>query len=371
MLFLKFSNLRLWVLIVYSLKLALIEAASINPEDEEFLSSFEKKSTITTDISTKEKIKKKKNKKKKLPQPKHYFLERYDDENLLAQYTNTITIGGHSFELNRESAVTRNQAVVELLPLDRCHIVARGICYHDTGIRKTDIKTSLGFSEINITPDVTIDWVSQGDSPENNGYYSRVSPGGAGTSLFGGHSESYFIRDIKALWTQNYTSVLKFLLPSPVFHREQDVYMTGIELFGSRDTCSHHIPGQNNRYDCVRQLVNFRHEHEEGQQSISQAVRDLLKDRFKGGANSRGFVLIYHASAPYGNADYKAVDGDRSFALSWGNNRFNSPAGDRPATNDILQQYGEVEEEPNRLYCYIHGLADRQLTYNAAGYFQY
>ncbi|NBT86612.1 MAG: hypothetical protein EBT45_09015, partial [Alphaproteobacteria bacterium] len=207
---------------------------------------------------------------------KKYVLERYDGD-LQAQYTDEITLSsGKAFSLIRPGAVAKTQAVTTLTPVPRSHLLAQGICYHSEELYTADIKTSLGFPEILAVPDSVIDWVSYSASaaPVNAGYYSRVTA----ATVHGGHSEAQFIADMDALWVHDYTAILKLLLPSTVFHGDQDVYMTGIELFGSFDMCSRHTGSGVNRYDCIGKLAEFRENHKTGQKSISKAIRNLLKD---------------------------------------------------------------------------------------------
>jgi hypothetical protein len=296
---------------------------------------------------------------------RQYYLERRNGD-LLAQYTNNITfddINGQNrtFLLDEAGAVAKNQNLTELQGA-QSHLLAYGFCYHSDDRSSTEIRTSLDIPQIPRGAGEIVDWVSYTlDAPNNGGYYSRVTP----QNVFGGHSEPNFIDDINALWTQNYTSVLKFLVPAAIFHGNQDIYMTGIELFGSFDMCSSYYGSGNNRYNCIGSLVNFRNQHQQGQQSISQAVRNLMRDRFVGGADSRGFVLAYHATLPYTNsADYNAAAGNDSPQMRWNGNNFNMVEGGNPiVNNDMLSQYEQVTEAPSILYGHIHSLTNRNLNY--------
>jgi hypothetical protein len=289
----------------------------------------------------------------------NFDLARFDGTTLLAEYTDQLTLSSTKvFNLVRPTSKKHTTIVDKLSRSDkfRSHLLAQGICYHAKGIEENVLTTDLGFPSITSDVTLSIDWISHSSSSKTDKSYYRQK---TNPSIDGGHSEPQFINDFDALWKKNYSAILSLLLPSSVFHGTQDVYMTGLELFGPFDMCDQH----NSKYDCLDLLIQFTKRQQQGQQSISQALQDLLKMRFKGTA-SEGFVLLYHAAAPYDSiGTYNPVGGS---VLEWDYksipSRFKTKKG--YVSGDTLSQYNSVTPTQDVIYGHIHSLTNKTLKYN-------
>ena len=285
---------------------------------------------------------------------KHYYLERRgEDGKLLAKYTNELTLNDQIFNLNTQHNQNKVQEVF-FRGRGASHLLANGICCHSGGIERTDIDGSLGFQNIK-APSLPLDWVSSDSDPQEGQYNERRA---------GRHSEDGFISDMNALWDQNHSDVLRLLIPSSISHGDKTVYMTGIELFGSFDACSTRHP----YYGCIEKLVDFRKQHQQGQKSISQAIKAFLRDRFKG-SDSSAFVLTYHTKIPYPSSNYSIGSNNENILLQWKDAKFepSSPKSSSISLNDTFSQYNNTNEEGRIIYEHIQILHNKKFKYSEDG----
>lgn len=199
----------------------------------------------------------------------------------------------------------------------------------------------------------------------NDIYYIRQS------TCWGGHAESQLICDIEDAFSKNSDTIVKLFTP-PSYNKDS-IYMCGLEVFGTYDMCDIYNNKGNNKYNCVGKLQEFREKHQpngqEGQKSISKAIMDKLKRRFKG-EEENAFVVIYHAQQPYNNVDtyyiYNSND-EILYPVSYQyNNGFCIYSHHSEKFNDAcsLSQREDMQIKPKHLYGYIHCLANKKIPYD-------
>ncbi len=295
-------------------------------------------------------------------------LARFDEGESLTCYTQKLIFGNHVLELNRLSTRTNIEyvRVTSLTDRNKTHLLAQGVCKTKANAYQNPFKTSIGFPNIVHNSNLPIDWVSfSSQSATNQNCYVRRPDQGVN----GGHSEPQFIGDFNAKFVQNSDSLVNLFMPETTDN--SDIYMCGLELFGPYDMCD--------RYDCVGKLKTFRGEHQEGQTSISQAIRDRLQNRFKGSTED-AFVVIYHAKYSYKpiGTYYAANDNNEKSPLTFGgifgdkahqfnvSDTYNNKNHFFIDNTYALSQYTELDTAPDDLYAYIHHICDKSVKYNGS-----
>jgi hypothetical protein len=298
--------------------------------------------------------------KKTQPPPHPTHLVRVLDSSPLVRYTQQLAVQGVELDLNRDSATALIDYVWKSSLRDgkKTHLLAQGFCRSETKLKTNPFTVTENFLGVLRTSTKKMVWVSQSSNAvSNNDAVIRKS------TEYGGHAESQFISDLKAAFTQNSDVVVKKFLPRT--DNDEDVYMCGVELFGSYDMCDDYAGEGKNKYNCVGKLKKFRIDHQEGQQSISRAIRDKLGDRFKG-EEQDAFVLIYHAKYPYDEIDtYQCEDEAYYYPLdfSFKGPKF-SPRDHGDFSNTfVFSQHESLSCRKNVVYGYIHDLADKKLKY--------
>lgn len=295
------------------------------------------------------------------------ILARFDDNDQeLAHYTQKLTFSGKTLIFDRQKARENVQYVSNASARENygpTHLLVRGICNRDTQNMTLSrvFTTNIGFPNIVHGSNIPIDWVSNSSNAvTDNNYYIRKS------EQWGGHSEPQFIDDFEAKFTQNHDDLVKYLIPKAQENNSL-VYMCGLELFGPFDMCD--------RYNCVGKLKDFRIKHQDGQQSMSQYIRNHLQDRFQG-VPEDAFVVIYHAQYSYKPIKtYHAKNIDGKSALKYtgifGNNNHQFVIGDDINSNDFdiidtheLSQHESLNVAPNNLYGYIHHFGNKKIKYH-------
>lgn len=302
--------------------------------------------------------------KKKVQPPRPTTLIRAaSDDSPLVYYTRKLEINGFVIDLNRLSTTTNVDYVwnASLNDGGKTHLLAQGVCRRDNGISYFPFTTTESFLNVlGISLPKKMVWVSLNSNvPSDNQYFIRNPQ----MNYQGGHAEPQFISDLQAAFTQNSDAVVKYFIPS---NNHRDIYMCGLELFGTYDMCDPFKAGYNNVYDCVGQLINFRNRHQDGPSSISDAIRNKLGGKFKGAANENAFIVIYHSKKPYqGVHRYKAKEEDNLYPLqfTYSNCRFRPDNPDDFDTNSQLSQHKKLSVEKDVLYGYIHQLGDKTADY--------
>ncbi|OJW54607.1 MAG: hypothetical protein BGO67_02790 [Alphaproteobacteria bacterium 41-28] len=300
-------------------------------------------------------------------QPENLYLYRIFNHNInngnynAVYYTQQLAINGKIFNLNRWSTKNKIKYVSEASKTDygKTHLLAQGICTSAATRWETNFTTALISKSLSEGDQVShldkeVDWVSHGSMAKSNeSYYIRKSVN------FGGHAESQLISDLEDTFNKSSDAIVKLFMPPS--YNEDNIYMCGLELFGPYDMCDAYNNEGNNRYDCVGQLQRFRGKHQqdgqEGQRSISCAIMDKLKGRFKG-KQEDAFVIIYHSELPYDSVyTYYAYNGSGQGVC---NLQYRYNAGFFPSpvfslkTPSILLQNTILPIVPRHLYGYIH-----------------
>lgn len=298
-----------------------------------------------------------------------YTLSRFKNPSSpLIQYTQQLKANGETFDLNREETRKIMQEVIKVSNY-KTFLRAQGVCMSDDGYWSETFNSTQNFLGAYETSTQKMAWVSKGSEIKSNKYYIRES------KEYGGHAEPQFISDLEAAFNKNSDAVVKYFIPST--NNEENIYMCGLELFAPYDMCDAYNNEGNNKYDCIGKLLAFRKKHQSGQTSISRAIRDKLKDQFKG-TKEDGFVVIYHANLPYNNVyTYKAEDEKYIRGLTFNSNnnlcQFHSGYFKSHCAKTIYQlsQYDSVDTEKDMLYGYIHNLADKKDTYSKKNGFSF
>ncbi len=234
-----------------------------------------------------------------------------DNNEILAQYTNNISTNeGCKYNLNYliDRKLVNEVEDYKIEPgvqYGKSHVLINGFNIYkkdkNSPVYEYEYET---FTEKNFpitgkTSDKKIDWSSnQSLLSDTDTVIRRKSNEG------NGHSEPQLISDINSVFVKNQEAIFDLLTPRQDSLKKTDskLEMSGIELYGSFDMCD----------TCLTQLVDFRKNHQEGQRSISQYIKDKMKNQCTDTLENL-FVIIYHTSSPYHNANYYARS--RSSAL--------------------------------------------------------
>lgn len=283
------------------------------------------------------------------------------DDSELVQYTQKLTSHGKELNLSRtETSEFIDHVRTASLEDDFVtHLLAQGICQDSDTTWSKICKTTLGFPDIEPSHEKIVDWVSQKSAAKTTDDYYIRTPQGS----YGGHAESQLMSDILALFERDSDTIVTLLTPPSESAKE--VYMCGLEIFGPYDMCDKYDSRRSNQYDCVGTLKNVRDYHQrEGQQTISQAIRNKLGSRFKGNPEE-AFVVIYHAYSPYHNVyTYKAEDKQHYYPLSFEFNGCQFLCEENFDDSYNLSQRVNIKAKPDVLYGYIHQLGDKKVNYN-------
>lgn len=287
-------------------------------------------------------------------QPNQLALTRVTSGVVHAQYAKKLYVNGEDLDLHRDTTTQLIHDANQLSRDNKIHLLAQGFWMSDEYIQPKVFNTSFGFPDIATTNanHKTIDWAShEADLTKfPNKYHHKQS------EASNGHSEPEFIGDIEALFTQNADKVVSAFTSR---HEDEDIYACGLELFGQFDMCDY----------CLKRLREFRQRQQIGQTSISYAIRDKLKEKFKGKERSNAFVVVYHAHYPYNTATYKAEDDEYYYRLKYGGiygqDRYDFIP-DEPEDfeeNDTLSQHRYLDTEKDIIYGCIHHLHNQGLRY--------
>eukprot|EP01041_Mallomonas_annulata_P003415 gene3415-6777_t len=211
------------------------------------------------------------------------------------------------------------------------------------------ITTALGFPNVTSKSDLLIDWTSRKSHKTRNKLFKKIS---------NGHSEGQFINDINDIWRKCSTSVVKLLIPPTEKIDSAEVMMCGVNLYGPFDMCD----------QCLEKLVQFRAQHQQGQESISQAVRDELKTQFQGD-DTDAFVVTYNSLYPYkystyyGKSKASTYELDYSISYSWPRTDIFSYNGKAMDDTFTLSQSSDQPVSKGKIYSHIQLLADRKVPY--------
>ncbi len=298
----------------------------------------------------------------------------------LVRYAQKLMFAGRELKLNRRSTEHNIEYVKNASLNDgrKTHLLVQSVCKTETQINdhkasRKLFKTNIAFPEITPEPNIPIDWVSHSSTTTPEGYYPRKAISFENGGQRGGHSEPQLISDFNAKFVQNADDLVDYFMPKET--DTSNVYMCGLELFGPYDMCDK-FNGGNNKYNCVGQLKAFRGNHQNGQQSISQAIRDRLGDRFQGVIPEDAFVVIYHAKYPYESIyTYHSNNNDKNSPIKYSgifDNNFNINDDllnkDHFIINNTheLSQCTEINTAPDDLYGYIHHLGNKSIQYNGS-----
>ncbi|MBP9828973.1 MAG: hypothetical protein KBD04_02945 [Proteobacteria bacterium] len=289
-------------------------------------------------------------------QPNQLRLTRVFSNDVHAQYAGKLYANEENLDLHRATTTQLIQDTHQLSSYDnRIHLLAQGFWMSDEYIQPKVFNTSFGFPDIATTNanHKTIDWAShEADLTKfPNKYHHKQS------EASNGHSEPEFIGDIEALFTQNADKVVSAFTSR---HEDEDIYACGLELFGQFDMCDY----------CLKRLREFRQRQQIGQTSISYAIRDKLKQKFKGVKKSNAFVVVYHSHYPYKVSTYKVEDDDENhyqlkYGGIYGQDRYDFIP-DEPEDfeeNDTLSQHRNLDTEQDIIYGCIHHLHNQGLRY--------
>jgi hypothetical protein len=300
--------------------------------------------------------------KKKIKVSNPVTLSRVCNGSLTVSYTQQLASQGKELNLDRKSTRKAIQYVCDASAQDNfvTHLLAQGFCKGANSRWNDPFITNLRFPGIMENSNKKIDYVSNDSKAESNEICYIRKPQ---TPYWGGHAEPQLISDLKALFTQNSDAVVKLFTPPS--KNTENVYMCGLEIFGPYDMCDKYNNEGQNKYDCVGQLLKFRTDHQEGQQSISKAIRHKLGNRFKGNKED-AFVVIYHAHSPYSNIDsYRAESEEYYHHLRFEFDGYSFLRKKNNFDNSYsLSQIESVDIKPNILYGYIHHLGNRKAIYD-------
>jgi len=283
---------------------------------------------------------------------------RTSNGDLLVQYTQGLTVNHKVMKLDRKSTRQSIRVVTNAASKDNStHLVAQGFSFGDKSVTYINpLTTQLGFPGVPKNPKKKMDWVSKnGKAKSNPGYYVRTP------IAFGGHAEPKFVSDLEAAFKKSSDAVVRLFTPPTETLNTID--MCGIELFGPYDMCDKYNGKGKNKYNCVGVLTDFRNRHQYGNQSISKAIRDKLKDRFRG-KKSDVFVLIYNTNSPYENVDsYTAEDDNLYYDLSY--SYAGSAFSEKSYYDETfeLSQCESVDVSSDLMYGYIHQIGNRTASY--------
>ncbi|MBY0461630.1 MAG: hypothetical protein K2Q34_00405 [Alphaproteobacteria bacterium] len=229
---------------------------------------------------------------------------------VVAQYADTLSLqNGCKLKLRRVDANTQVTDLFDLSKIDgyKSHVTASSVYVYDTeenkyGRMERPFTTALDFPEVTSKKDLVIDWASNQSLRSRTDFFKRKSNCG------NGHSEPQLTKDFNALWVKNSASVVKHFVPQTKKEKDsaKSVVMCGCNLYGSFDMCN----------TCLSEVVTFRKQHQQGQTSVAQAVRDELKDQFQGDETD-AFVVSYHSYCPYSSATYHAEDETSLYPLGY------------------------------------------------------
>jgi hypothetical protein len=240
------------------------------------------------------------------------------------------------------------------------HVLARSF-YYDIGLEK---KFSF-FKE----SEKLIDWasnqsnISQQKIPKNI-LIRKSNLDSSQEGLNAGHSEPEFIKDINKLFVRNHDDVVNRFVPSDP--QQFPITVSGFELFGAFDTCD----------QCLQNLKEFREQHQQGQTSLSEAIRNSLQHKKIPIDNNYDFLVIYHSYWPYKQVSYRFKDSQYYYNISRytydyiGDTRrdiFRSHKVDSFEDSDILLPSLSVssKKEPGIIYGHIHYFSGKEAKYNS------
>lgn len=281
----------------------------------------------------------------------------------VAHYTDTLSLQNDcKLELSRKTAREQTAMLFELSRKDnnfKSHVTASSIYVYDTEedkyVRKERaFTTGLGFPGVSSKSDIVIDWASNQSLASAPDLFKRKSNCG------NGHSEPQFIQDFNALWTKDSKTVVEHFIPQSTKEKNaaKSVVMCGCNLYGPLDMCD----------VCLREIVNFRKQHQQGQTSVSQAVRDELKDQFQGNATD-AFVVAYHSHCPYKFSTYHAKDETSLYSLGYSTEYrprkdiFFYKDEEKIDDTYTLCQTKSLPLEKDKVYSYIHLLGGKKVPY--------
>lgn len=291
-------------------------------------------------------------------------LARYSGTAPLVKYTQKLTTKKSSLDTKRKSTIKSIKYVCKAASQDgnKTHILAQGIC---RGAVSTwpDPLTTINLPQNSKTSPKLLDWVSKESETNSDDKICIRKPEASG---WGGHAEVQLIADLDDVFNMHRETFLELFLPPS--DSTESIYMCGLELFGPYDMCDKYNDKGNNKYNCVGKLLDFRKKHQKGQKSISRAIRDKLKDRFKG-EKEDAFVMIYHAQSPYVNVDsYSAENDEYLYSLQYVSDGCRFLRKKDFDDSYSLSQVANIDIEPDVLYGYIHQLADKTATYQESSH---
>lgn len=287
---------------------------------------------------------------------------RTDSGAVVAQYTDTLNLQ-NDCKLKLDSGTTREKTtrLFKLASADsyKSHVTASSVYVYDTkedtyGRKERSFTTGLGFPGVTSKSDIVIDWASNQSLVSAPDLFKRKS------TCSNGHSEPQFIEDFSALWTKDSTTIVKQFIPQSTKERNaaKSVVMCGCNLYGPFDMCD----------VCLSEIISFRKKHQQGQTSVSQAVRDELKDQFQG-SETDAFVVSYHSYCPYKSATYHAEAKDSLYSLAYLQPTYR-PRKDmfRPESKKVddtytLSQTESIPLKRDRIYSHVHLLAGKKVPY--------
>lgn len=290
---------------------------------------------------------------------KHVNLTRTFKDNPLVHYTQQLVVKKETLNLHRGETAKPILYVAKASSKDnsKTHLLAQGVCMSNETIW-TDILTTKLFPEVSKSQNKTMDWVSEKSETKPNKTHFIRKPQ---TKYFGGHAEPQLISDIEDQFMKNSDAVVSMFIPPP--NNKEDIYICGLEVFGPYDMCDDYNGNGKNKYNCVGKLLDFRKCHQNGQRSISKAIQEKLKGKFKG-SKEDAFVVIYHTQSPYDKVDtYKAEDEDYRYGLSFSFDKCSFSRSKDFDDTYQLSQSKSLSTEPDVLYGYIHQLGDKAALY--------
>ncbi len=284
-----------------------------------------------------------------------------EPDNLLSQYTNQVDLASKGrLALNTKLCAERTKMVATLASSDgyKNHMFVSSIRV-DEGSHtfRPFLRTPLFNGIIHSLADrnLVIDWASNGSTinphKECHKHLSQISHG----KRNGGHSEPQLIADIEALFIKDHTQIVKLFTPT---EDSPALLACGLEFYSSFDACNL----------CLDDLIEFRKSHQNGQKSISYAIRGSLKDRFKG-KKEDAFVLLYQAHHPYRESTYYGED-EKSY---WGSFKYSyrpSPRvdtflnGDFEDTHTLVPHQHSVLLRKDIVLSHIHQLSGKKSDYD-------
>lgn len=275
----------------------------------------------------------------------------------LLEYTTRVSFSGEFvLNLDDDSSKKKTQFVANLTAEDKWknHMMVSSFRAAVEGKKtfNTYLKTAA-FGELfhKEKENVIVDWASAGSTisgpKQCHKYLSHVG---------NGHSEAQLVDDITSLWVKDSSRVIKMFVP-----KEEEVSACGLNLYSSFDVCD----------VCLDNLIGFRKTHQKGQESISEAIRTKLGDRFVG-KKEDAFVLLYHSHYPYKESTYYAENEESyydKFDYSYG---FKSSVRKDVFVNSAFEEdhvlFPHKEKTPllpNIIFGHIHNLSGKQAPYKA------